>query len=150
MLQHNCEKFGLLSCLGVEFLPRVALQSRFISLVCAAKFSSTCSTQSDNISWKLRLPVFLACPRPKVYLFKNLKNIALPQSHLHISVTGFLWQVQSLNTRKTVIIDVIKPPVLFLFHIIWKDILHHSFLHKLKNVSALCPVTHFSEPEHFA
>jgi hypothetical protein len=36
-----------------------------VSLICAAPFSSTCSTQSDNNCRKLRLPVSLVCPRPK-------------------------------------------------------------------------------------
>jgi hypothetical protein len=51
MQQRNCEKIGLLSCLGDEFLSLHKLHcSRFaVSLVRTTQFSSTCSAQSDTV-----------------------------------------------------------------------------------------------------
>jgi hypothetical protein len=42
-----------------------------VSSICAAQFSNMCSTQADNNSRKLRLPVSLVCPRPNCPIVSN-------------------------------------------------------------------------------
>jgi hypothetical protein len=42
----------------------VSLRPRAVSSIYAAQFSNKCSTQADNSSQKLWLPISLVCPRP--------------------------------------------------------------------------------------
>jgi hypothetical protein len=65
MLQRNCEKTGSVAW-ELSFLVFHELRCIHValSLVCAAQFNFTYSTQYDNIAWKLRLPVSLVCPGP--------------------------------------------------------------------------------------
>jgi hypothetical protein len=63
----------MLRCLEVEFLS-LSASCFTISSICAAPFSNMCSTQTDNSSRKLRLPVSLVCPRPYIPEDSVLRN----------------------------------------------------------------------------
>jgi hypothetical protein len=92
----TCEKTGLLSCLGVEFLS-LSASCISISSVCAAPVSSMCSTQSDNNSRKLRLRCgcrFPWCDLALIHLSTwNIRTLDTNRYQLNEQDNLWIWEI---------------------------------------------------------
>jgi hypothetical protein len=85
----------MLCCLEVEFLS-LSESCVAVSSICAAPFSNMCSTQADNNSQKLQLPVSLVCSCPnkkkkkKKEFWVGLLKLQIVQWRTHSLLSAFI------------------------------------------------------------